>query len=97
MGCSKKLKKLTLIDKKPLPLSRIAHFHRVLRHKCVEKCIVLFGNSSFFSTKNSSETLSFLTPGATVGRNLDKDVGVGQIETSICYLESNRYKTAYKS
>jgi len=72
-----------------LPLISVLNFFCVKADKCVEvrTKLVLISVSlflcTFFWSKDSTETLGFLSSGTSVGSHLDDDVGVGDVDTGI--------------
>jgi len=77
---------ITLIHQKALTFARKIHLDGILWNQRVKESIVFFGNGAFFRTKNSAQSLGFLTPRPAVWWNLDQDVCVRQVEGRVSYF-----------
>ena len=62
---------VALIDQEPLPLPREGHLARVLADEGVEEGVELLGDGALFGSKDSTESLSLLSSGSSVRRDLD--------------------------
>ena len=67
----------------PLSLLRVMHLHSILRDERVEEGVVFLRDGALFSSQDSAQSLRLLPSRSTVRRDLDQDVGFGQIEGSV--------------
>ena len=77
---------LPLIHQKALTFSRKIHLDGILWNQGVKESIAFFGDGAFFCSKNSAQSLGFLTPRPAMWRNLDQDVCVRQVEGRVGYF-----------
>jgi hypothetical protein len=77
---------ISLVDKEALALPTKRHLGGVLRDERVEEGVELVHERALLRAQDATQALRLLAPRAAVAGDLDKDVGLGQVEAGVRHL-----------